>query len=129
MYRLLVLGALFLACTAPTEPNKPAAPTPPAPPAPVTPPAAPTPPIAVTPPTPPVVPIGSPSPAAPPPPLAGHRDIHPLGGDATLGCIEMYSACTPDPKGGQRCTSASYNLDCGQTGQVPGGDRLRCVCP
>ena len=132
MYRLLVLGALFLACTAPTEPNKPAAPTPPAPPAAVTPPAAPSPPIAATPPTPPVMPVAPPPPtvtAAPLPPLAGHRDIHPLGGDATLGCIEMYSACTPDPKGGQRCTSASYNLDCGQTGQVPGGDRLRCVCP
>jgi hypothetical protein len=45
-------------------------------------------------------------------------------------CLEMYSACSPDPNGGQRCTSAPYHLDCGQTGTVPnGGDKVRCVCP
>jgi len=61
-------------------------------------------------------------------PLAGHRDIHPIG-DGAPGCVEMYSACSPDPKGGQRCTSARYDLDCGETGQAPGGDKIRCVCP
>lgn len=120
--RRIFLGLVLLtACSAPepTRPAPPAAATPPT--APPSPPA-PAPPIAAP-------PTSAPPPAAPLPPLAGHRDIHPLGGDTALGCVEMYSACTPDPKGGQRCTSASYNLDCGQTGQVPGGDRLRCVCP
>lgn len=136
MHRLTFLGALFLACTAPSEPTKPAAPTAPPTPTAVTPPVAPTPPtppvapVAPIPPTSPVAPTPPTPPAAPatpPPPLAGHRDIHPRGGDM---CLEMYSACSPDPNGGQRCTSAPYHLDCGQTGQVPnGGDKVRCVCP
>ena len=131
MHRLILLGALLVSCTAPAEPAKPAAPSPPSPPTaptPPTPPTAPTPPpppIAETPPTPPT----PPTPATPPPPLAGHRDLHPLPGLGD-GCVEMYSACTPDPKGGKQCTSARYDLDCGKTGQVPeGGDKVRCVCP
>ena len=120
MHRILLLGALLLACTAPTEPAKPAAPTPPTPPTAPTPPTPP-PPIAETPPPSP--------PAAPPYPLAGHRDLHPRPGLGD-GCVEMYSACSPDGKGAQRCTSARYDLDCGQTGEVPnGGDKVRCVCP
>jgi hypothetical protein len=56
------------------------------------------------------------------------RTIHPLAGGED--CIEMYSACTETPKRTQ-CTSAPFNLRCGETGRVPvpDGERLRCECP
>jgi hypothetical protein len=62
-------------------------------------------------------------------PASGAREIHPHGGMAD--CLEMYSACSPDPAtpGAQRCTSAPLLLACGQTGTIPGGDTLICVCP
>ena len=62
-----------------------------------------------------------------PPPIAGVRDKHPIGGMAE--CLEMYTTCTPDGKGGLRCSSERFTLACGATGKVPGGDVLRCVCP
>ena len=60
---------------------------------------------------------------------SGAREIHPHGGMAD--CLEMYSACAPDPAtpGAQRCTSAPLMLACGQSGTIPGGERLVCVCP
>lgn len=68
-----------------------------------------------------------PAPGDAPAPIAGVRDLHPRSG--LPDCLEMYSACSPDGQGGQRCTSASFTLGCGESGQVPGGDRVRCVCP
>lgn len=59
----------------------------------------------------------------------GAREIHPHGG--MTDCLEMYSACEPDPDhgGAPRCTSAPMLLSCGQRGTIPGGDTLVCVCP
>jgi hypothetical protein len=60
---------------------------------------------------------------------SGAREIHPHGGMSD--CLEMYSACAPDPDhaGTQRCTSAPLLLACGQTGDIPGGGSVVCVCP
>jgi hypothetical protein len=60
---------------------------------------------------------------------SGAREIHPHGG--MTDCLEMYSACSPDPAspGAQRCTSAPLLLSCGQSGTIPGGETLVCVCP
>ncbi len=57
------------------------------------------------------------------------REIHPHGGMSD--CLEMYSSCAPDPAtpGAARCTSAPLLLACGQSGTIPGGERLLCVCP
>lgn len=122
----LVLAALLVGCGAPATPtpNKPAVVTPPAKP--------PGPPPVAEPVAPPVTPPGSvatpTSPKPLPPPIAGVRDKQPLPGMPE--CLEMYSACSPDGKGGQQCTSARFTLACGETGKVPGGgDTLRCVCP
>jgi hypothetical protein len=62
-----------------------------------------------------------------PPAGAKLRTIHPQG-DAT-DCIEMYGTCTPPPD--RLCTSSAFVLSCGETGQLPTGQRewLRCVCP
>lgn len=43
---------------------------------------------------------------------------------AVRSSASWSSACSPDPKGGQQCTSARYDLDCGKTGQTPGGDKI-----
>lgn len=59
----------------------------------------------------------------------GTRAIHPHGG--MTDCLEMYSACSPDPghPGAEHCTSAPLLLACGQSGTIPGGETLVCVCP
>ncbi|MEZ4449083.1 MAG: hypothetical protein R3B09_06355 [Nannocystaceae bacterium] len=59
-----------------------------------------------------------------PRPADVQRDLHPRGPDGSL-CLEMYSVC--DREG--RCTSGSFTLECGEIGTIPGGDRVRCVCP
>jgi hypothetical protein len=52
------------------------------------------------------------------------RELHPLAGGPS--CVEMYTVCDAQ----RRCTSASFFLDCGQSGALPStGERLRCVCP
>lgn len=62
-----------------------------------------------------------------PMPIPGVRDLRPLGGGTS--CVEMYSACSPDGKGRELCTSAPLMLDCGERGKLPSGEALRCVCP
>ena len=59
----------------------------------------------------------------------GVREIHPHGGMSD--CLEMYSACSPDPANPaiRRCTSAPLLLACGQTGTIPHGETLFCRCP
>ncbi len=99
---------------------------------PVAPPAAPVPPAVVVPPAAATASSGVAVPASPTPavPPKGARVLHPIGGSME-GCLEMYSACGPDPEGkGQRCTSAPFNLNCGASGKVPGGTELLfCACP
>jgi hypothetical protein len=59
----------------------------------------------------------------------GTRTLKPLSpsGDS---CLEMYSHCEKDPKGGNRCHSVPFHLECGETARLPSsGKMLHCVCP
>jgi hypothetical protein len=59
----------------------------------------------------------------------GTRTLKPLSpsGDS---CLEMYSHCEKDPKGGNRCHSVPFHLECGETARLPSsGQMLHCVCP
>ena len=42
-----------------------------------------------------------------------------------LFCVEMYTVCAA---GQQHCTSRSFTLGCGATGEMPTGDWVKCVC-
>ena len=63
-------------------------------------------------------------------PVGATRTLHPLNDDAK-SCLEMYSACEPDPSGsGERCTSAPFHLECDEKAKLPStGETLHCVCP
>lgn len=59
----------------------------------------------------------------------GTRTLNPLSpsGDS---CLEMYSHCEKDPKGGDRCHSVPFHLECGETARLPSsGEMLHCACP
>ncbi|MEI8254121.1 MAG: hypothetical protein WCJ30_00445 [Deltaproteobacteria bacterium] len=59
------------------------------------------------------------------------RELRPLAPGSDY-CTEMYSSCSREPNGSERCTSAPFMIACGQTRPSPHrGDnsQLRCVCP
>lgn len=63
-----------------------------------------------------------------PPVLTPDREIHPLSPSGDM-CLEMYSFCDSNGSEANRCTSAPFHLECDETGTIPGGDTVHCVCP
>jgi hypothetical protein len=61
------------------------------------------------------------------PTMTAPRELHPRE-DGDDSCVEMYSTCMPE-KAGENCTSARFQLACGETARHPKGEFVKCVCP
>jgi hypothetical protein len=59
--------------------------------------------------------------------MAATRELHPRE-DGDDSCVEMYTTCIPE-KAGENCTSARFQLACGETAKHPHGELVKCVCP